>query len=68
MDELSLITGGAGFIGSHLAEELVLRGRPVRVFDDFSTGLWSNLAQLYPTPELVEGRSLMTIVVSALVI
>ncbi len=55
MDELSLITGGAGFIGSHLAEELVLRGRPVRVFDDFSTGLWSNLAQLYPTPELVEG-------------
>lgn len=55
MDELSLITGGAGFIGSHLAEELVERGRPVRVFDDFSTGLWSNLAQLDPTPELVEG-------------
>jgi UDP-glucose 4-epimerase len=55
MDELSLITGGAGFIGSHLAEELVRQGRPVRVLDDFSTGLWSNLAQLYPTPELVEG-------------
>src|SRR6478735_6199778 len=55
MDELSLITGGAGFIGSHLAEELVRRGRPVRVLDDFSTGLWSNLAHLDPTPELVEG-------------
>ncbi|MBA4191149.1 MAG: LPS biosynthesis protein WbpP [Planctomycetaceae bacterium] len=55
MDELSLITGGAGFIGSHLAEELVLRGRPVRIFDDFSTGLWSNLSHLDPTPELVEG-------------
>jgi UDP-glucose 4-epimerase len=55
MDELSLITGGAGFIGSHLAAELVRRGRPVRVFDDFSTGLWSNLSHLDPTPELVEG-------------
>lgn len=55
MDELSLITGGAGFIGSHLAEELVQRGRPVRVLDDFSTGLWANLSHLDPTPELVEG-------------
>lgn len=55
MDELSLITGGAGFIGSHLAAELVERGRPVRVLDDFSTGLWANLAQLDPTPELIEG-------------
>lgn len=55
MEELSLITGGAGFIGSHVAEELVRRGRPVRVLDDFSTGLWSNLSHLDPTPELVEG-------------
>ena len=55
MDELSLITGGAGFIGSHLAEDLVRRGRPVRVLDDFSTGLWSNLSHLDPTPELIEG-------------
>jgi UDP-glucose 4-epimerase len=55
MDELSLVTGGAGFIGSHLAAELVRRGRPVRVLDDFSTGLWSNLSHLDPTPELVEG-------------
>jgi UDP-glucose 4-epimerase len=55
MDELSLITGGAGFIGSHLADELVRRGRPVRVLDDFSTGLWRNLSHLDPTPELIEG-------------
>jgi UDP-glucose 4-epimerase len=52
MDELSLVTGGAGFIGSHLVEDLVRRGRPVRVFDDFSTGLRSNLA---PGVEVVEG-------------
>ncbi len=35
---LYLVTGGAGFIGSHLAEELVRRGHPVRVADNFSTG------------------------------
>jgi UDP-glucose 4-epimerase len=46
MDELSLVTGGAGFIGSHLVEELIRRGRPVRVFDDFSTGQWKNLDHL----------------------
>ena len=55
MDELSLVTGGAGFIGSHLVEELVRRGRPVRVLDDFSTGLWSNLSHIYSAPEIVEG-------------
>lgn len=55
MDELSLVTGGAGFIGSHLVEELVRRGRPVRVFDDFSTGLRANLAHLDPAPEIFEG-------------
>ena len=55
MDELCVVTGGAGFIGSHLVEELVRRGRPVRVFDDFSTGLRSNLAHLPVRPEVVEG-------------
>jgi UDP-glucose 4-epimerase len=55
MDELSLVTGGGGFIGSHLVEDLTRRGRPVRVFDDFSTGLRSNLAHLNPAPDIVEG-------------
>ena len=55
MDELSLVTGGAGFIGSHLVEELVQRGRPVRVFDDFSTGMRANLSHLSPCPEVYEG-------------
>ncbi|AWM36890.1 UDP-glucose 4-epimerase [Gemmata obscuriglobus] len=54
MEELSLVTGGAGFIGSHLVEDLVRRGRPVRVLDDFSTGLRDNLARLSGV-EVVEG-------------
>ncbi|MBX9628224.1 MAG: NAD-dependent epimerase/dehydratase family protein [Gemmataceae bacterium] len=55
MGELSLVTGGAGFIGSHLCDELTRAGRRVRVLDDFSTGLRTNLAHLDPAPEIVEG-------------
>jgi nucleoside-diphosphate-sugar epimerase len=47
-----LVTGGAGFIGSHLVEELIARGRPVRVLDNFSSGKKSNLL---PGAEIVEG-------------
>jgi nucleoside-diphosphate-sugar epimerase len=49
-----LVTGGAGFIGSHLAEELVRRGHQVRVTDSFSSGKRSNLDHV-PGVEVLEG-------------
>jgi nucleoside-diphosphate-sugar epimerase len=49
-----LVTGGAGFIGSHLAEELVRRGDTVRVVDNLSTGKRQNLSHL-PAVELQVG-------------
>ena len=38
-----LVTGGAGFVGSHLVDELIARGHVVTVLDDFSTGRRTNL-------------------------
>ena len=52
MKELCLVTGGAGFIGSHLVEALTAQGNRVRVLDNFSTGLRSNLAGFRPAPEV----------------
>lgn len=49
-----LVTGGAGFIGSHLAEELLKRGHRVRVLDSLITGKRENLAQI-PDAEFIEG-------------
>ena len=55
-----LITGGAGFIGSHLSDALIARGDQVVVLDNLSTGNTSNIEQLLPHPNftLIEGSIL----------
>ncbi|MEN6458055.1 MAG: SDR family oxidoreductase [Thermoguttaceae bacterium] len=50
-----LVTGGAGFIGSHIAESLVRRGDRVRVLDNLSTGYLSNLEGFRDQVEFIEG-------------
>ena len=50
-----LVTGGAGFIGSHLAERLCREGHRVRVLDNLATGKRENLGSLSDEIELVEG-------------
>lgn len=50
-----LVTGGAGFIGSHLVDALVARGDTVRVLDNFSTGRRENLVSVQDQIELLEG-------------
>lgn len=50
-----LITGGAGFIGSHIVDALLERGESVRVLDNFATGKRENLAHCIERIELIEG-------------
>jgi nucleoside-diphosphate-sugar epimerase len=51
----ALVTGGGGFIGSHLVERLLRDGRAVRVLDNFATGRRANIAAVADDVELVEG-------------
>ena len=44
-----LITGGAGFVGSHLADKLIGQGHEITVIDDLSTGRYSNVEHLEDT-------------------
>jgi len=64
-----LITGGAGFVGSHLTEQLLATGARVTALDDLSTGALANVAHLAGHPEfrLVEGSILDAMLVGQLV-
>ena len=55
MSSRVLVTGGAGFIGSHLAERLVQDRFDVRVLDDFSTGNEKTLSAIRGEVELLTG-------------
>lgn len=64
-----MVTGGAGFIGSHLSERLIAEGHEVVGLDDFSTGLRENLSKIesHPNFSLIEGSVLDMPLVSKLV-
>ena len=57
MKRRSLVTGGAGFLGSHLVDRLIADGDTVTVLDDFSTGRRQNLAEVAGSPRLRLSRA-----------
>jgi len=62
-----LITGGAGFIGSHLAEKLIARGDQVAIFDNLSTGSANNLSGIKEKIKFKEGNILDRAIIDKLV-
>jgi UDP-glucose 4-epimerase len=62
-----LITGGAGFIGSHLVEQLVSRGDSVTVLDDLSTGNVNNLSKVMSRIEVQDGNILDEVLINRLI-
>ncbi len=63
MSELYLVTGGDGFIGSNIAEQLVKDGQRVRIIDNLSTGKKENLSTFIENVEFIHGdiRYLITV-------
>ena len=62
-----LVTGGAGFIGSHLTEQLIVRGDQVVILDNLSTGLSDNLSNIKNKVEFEQGNILDISLVEKLV-
>lgn len=54
---IALVTGGAGFIGSHIASALAASGARVRIIDDLSTGYRENVAEIGSDVDLVQGSA-----------
>lgn len=52
---VSLVTGGAGFIGSHIVHRLLQRGDSVKILDNFSTGKWENIANIKDDVDVIVG-------------